>query len=169
MTNGLLPPNSTKLERALENVSARISNIPVPLANIWNADTCPLGVLPWLASALSVDDWDENWSEDMRRATVAAALEIQRHKGTVNAVMLALAAAGHPDATLIERSDCQYHNGQILHNGMYRRGGPSQWATFRVILNHPATPDLAAQVVRRIEHAKRLSCDLVEFKYTAST
>lgn len=164
----LLPPNSTPLERALANVAARISNIPVPITSIWNADTCPLNLLPWLASALSVDDWDDTWPEAMKRATIAASLEIHRTKGTVQAVMTALAAAGHPDAQLIERVDYQRHDGAITRNGIYRRGGPSQWATFRVILNRATTIDLAEQVVRRIANAKRLSCHLTVFDYRRS-
>lgn len=164
----LLTPNSTPLERALANVSARISNIPVPITSIWNSDTCPLHLLPWLASAVSVDEWDDTWPEEMKRATIAASLAIHSTKGTVSAVMTELAAAGHPDAELIERVDYQQHDGQIVRNGIYRRGGPTQWATFRVILNRPTTIDLAEQIVRRIKHVKRLSCHLTVFDYRRS-
>lgn len=163
--NGLLPPNSTSLERALEKVTTRLSAHPVQIGTLWNAATCPLSVLPWLASALSADDWDGTWPEEMKRDAVALALEIHRYKGTASAVMLELAAAGHPDAQLIERADCQLHNGEIMRDGIYRRGGPSQWATFRVILNRTITTDLAEQLVRRINRAKRLACHLTTFNY----
>lgn len=159
----LLPPNAAPLERALADVSARISNIPVPIASIWNAATCPEPMLPWLASSLSVDVWDDTWPEAMKRETVAAALEINSTKGTAASVMTALAAAGHPDAELYERVDYQRHDGKITRNGIYRRGGPSQWATFSVILNRATTIDLAGQIVRRIAQSKRLSCHLSIF------
>jgi len=164
----LLPPNSTPLERALATVSERISNIQVPIANIWNAATCPTSLLPWLASSVSVDTWDETWPEEMKRAAIASSLEIHRTKGVAQSVMSALSAAGHPDAQLIERVDCQRHDGKITRNGTYRRGGPSQWATFSVTLNRTTTIDLAEQVIRRITHAKRLSCHLAVFNYRRS-
>lgn len=164
----LLPPNSAPLERALAEVSARISNIPVPIASIWNAATCPEPMLPLLASSLSVDVWDDTWPEAMKRETVASALEINRTKGTAASVMTALSAAGHPDAEVFERVDYQRHDGKITRNGIYRRGGPSQWATFKVILNRATTIDLAEQVVRRITNSKRLSCHLTVFDYRRS-
>lgn len=164
----LLPHNSTPLERALANVSARISNLPVQISSIWNAETCPAVLLPWLAASLSVDEWDHTWPEAWKRAAISTSLEIHRAKGTGDAVMIALTAAGHPDAQLIERVDYQRHDGVITRNGMYRRGGPSQWATFKVILSRATTSDLAEQVVRRIAHAKRLSCHLTVFNYSRS-
>lgn len=164
----LLPPNSTPLERALANVSERISNMQVPLANIWNAETCPKALLPWLASSLSVDVWDETWPEEMKRAAIASSLEIHRTKGVTQSVMTALATAGHPDAQLIERVDCQRYDGKVTYNGIYRHGGASQWATFRVILQRVTTIDLADQIIKRITHAKRLSCHLIALDYRRS-
>lgn len=163
-----LPPNSTPLERALASVSARISNISVPTASIWNAQACPVPLLPWLAAAVSVDVWDETWPEAMKRQAISTSLEIHRKKGVGQAVLTALESAGHPDAELIERVDYQRHDGAILRNGRYRRGGPSQWATFRVILNRATTIDLAEQIIKRINHSKRLSCHLTVFDYRRS-
>ncbi|MGS0744187.1 phage tail protein I [Glaciimonas sp. GG7] len=51
----LLPPNTTPQERALEATMARISDIPVPLRQLYNPDTCPINVLPWLAWQLAID------------------------------------------------------------------------------------------------------------------
>jgi P2-related tail formation protein len=50
----LLPPNVSGLERALEQASARVGDIPVPIDPLWNPATCPARLLPWLAWALSV-------------------------------------------------------------------------------------------------------------------
>lgn len=78
----LLPPNSTALESALEATMARISDVPVPLRTLWNPQTCPAELLPWLAWGVSVDFWDAGWSEAAKRAAIASAIEQQRRKGT---------------------------------------------------------------------------------------
>jgi len=83
----ILPPNSTELERALEQLlDVRIDAIDVPLRDLWRAETCPEHLLPWLAWALSVDQWSPDWPLHIRRARVAAAIAIQRIKGTAQSV-----------------------------------------------------------------------------------
>ena len=165
----LLPPNSSALERALADVSARISNLPVSIASIWNAATCPESMLPWLASTLSVDVWDDAWPEETKRLAVATSLEINRRKGTSAAVQAALESAGHGDATIVERVDYQLRNGTKLRNGIYGRGGASRWATFKVILNRPVSTRWAEQIRQRVIYAQRLSCEFVQLKYSASS
>lgn len=83
MTNiSLLPPNHTKFESDLEQVSSRISNAPVAIRDVWNPDTCPLDLLPWLAWALSIDTWKDYWPESIKRARLRNAVAISRRKGT---------------------------------------------------------------------------------------
>ncbi|MDD5175752.1 MAG: phage tail protein I [Sterolibacterium sp.] len=96
----LLPPNATFLERAVEQ-SSGITTLPVPIGDLWNPATCPLASLPWLAWALSVDEWDQTWPEATQRAVVAAAIEIHRRKGTVGAVRQAVVVTGR-QAALVE-------------------------------------------------------------------
>lgn len=81
MTNSLLPPNATLLERALESGGARIVDVQAP-ADFDDPMTCPAGLLPWLAWGLSVDTWDVDWSEAEKRAAVACSIALHRHKGT---------------------------------------------------------------------------------------
>lgn len=90
----LLPPNATAKERALAEAIAHLSDVPVRVRDVWNADTIPLALLPWLAWAYSVDEWDSSWLESQKRATVKAALQVQKIKGTIGAVKAALAALG---------------------------------------------------------------------------
>lgn len=94
MSSRLLPPNATRLERATADATARISDVPRPLHDLWDPDTCPAALLPWLAWTLSVDEWSSTWTETQKRAAVAAALSVQRRKGTVGAVRRALGALG---------------------------------------------------------------------------
>ncbi|WP_313539755.1 phage tail protein I [Sphingomonas sp.] len=94
MTGGLLPPNSTALERALEAAGARAGELPVPLRDLFNPDTCPLPLLPYLAWAVSIDAWSTDWPEAVKRARVRRAIEIQRHKGTASSVRAVVESFG---------------------------------------------------------------------------
>lgn len=78
----LLPPSATPFERAVEASIARISDVPVPLRQLVDPDTCPADQLPFLAWALSIDSWDSDWPETIKRARVRSAIMIQRRKGT---------------------------------------------------------------------------------------
>ncbi len=80
MTNSLLPPNATPLERGLEGASL-VLGLDLP-ADIDDPYTCPVWLLPWLAWGLSVDTWDADWSEADKRAAVAGSIELHRRKGT---------------------------------------------------------------------------------------
>lgn len=102
MSDGLLPVNATAAERALALATARVGAVPVPLASLWNPQTCPAEVLPWLAWALSVDDWDPNWSEMTKRAVLAEALPVHMVKGTIGAVRRAVENAGLGAVTIEE-------------------------------------------------------------------
>lgn len=91
MAIDLLPPASTPLERGLAGVTDRISGIPLELAALWNPQTCPASLLPWLAWALSIDRWEAAWGEADRREAVAQAIAIQRIKGSRASVEMVLA------------------------------------------------------------------------------
>lgn len=82
----LLPPNATSFERAVETATARIADVPVPLRKLWSPMTCPEDLLPWLAWALSVDNWRSDWPLHVKRARVASAIPIQRQKGTLKSI-----------------------------------------------------------------------------------
>lgn len=57
----LLPTGSSPLEVAAAKACAEIEKTPVSIRELWNPDTCPANLLPWLAWAFSVDRWDEKW------------------------------------------------------------------------------------------------------------
>lgn len=91
----LLPPNSTAQERALSLATARALSVPMPVKNLWSPWDCPADVLPWLAWSLSVEPWRPDWTEQTKRAAIAAAIETHRIKGTIGAVRRALATLGY--------------------------------------------------------------------------
>ncbi|HFX2802446.1 TPA: phage tail protein I [Pseudomonas aeruginosa] len=82
----LLPPNASQVERAVEQAIARHAGLPVPLRELWNPDTCPEYLLPWLAWSLSLDNWQPYWPLNVKRARIKTAVEIQRRKGTAKSV-----------------------------------------------------------------------------------
>jgi len=90
----LLPPNSSELERAAATVGAAATDLPVIIRDLWHPESCPARLLPWLAWAWSVDDWSDDWSDRQKRNTIASALEVQKHKGTIGSVRQALGSIG---------------------------------------------------------------------------
>ncbi|MGS0943718.1 phage tail protein I (plasmid) [Pseudomonas luteola] len=94
--NKLLPPNATALERRIAQTEASISELPTPIRDVWNPDTAPVELLPWLAWAFSVDAWDSAWTENQRRETIKSSVQVHQHKGTFAAIRDALNALGFP-------------------------------------------------------------------------
>lgn len=92
--NNDLPRNSTPLENALAAITRRLESVPTPLPSLWDADTCPVEQMPWLAWSLSLDDWQPEWSEAVKRSRLRSAIAIQRRKGTANAVRLVVQSFG---------------------------------------------------------------------------
>ena len=84
--SSLMPPGSSALERRLAEACSGISGLSVPLRDLWNPATCPVGFLPYLAWAFSVDRWDESWAESVKRQVVSDAFYIHQHKGTISAI-----------------------------------------------------------------------------------
>lgn len=90
LSPSLLPVNATPLERALEATLARVDVLPVEIGQLWNPETCPFDLLPYLAWAISVDVWDAAWPEAIQRRVIANAPTVHRAKGTRAAVAAAL-------------------------------------------------------------------------------
>jgi phage tail P2-like protein len=95
MSNSLLPPGSSALERRLAQACSGISGLNVPLRDLWNPDTCPVNFLPYLAWAFSVDRWDESWAESVKRKVVKDAFYIHQHKGTISAIRRVVEPLGY--------------------------------------------------------------------------
>ena len=89
----LLPPNATSLERGLSISTARIGEIPLKMLDIWHLDRCPRDFLPWLAWAMSLVIWQEQWPEGVRRTLLSQAVQMQKGKGTREAIKEAVRRA----------------------------------------------------------------------------
>lgn len=91
----LLPPSVTSSEVSIETVMAeRTDGIDAPISRLWNVDSCPEGVLPFMAWAFSVEVWDHSWAETVKRRVIRDAIGIHRIKGTRGAVEASLASLG---------------------------------------------------------------------------
>lgn len=91
----LLPTGSSPLEVAAAKACAEIEKTPVSIRELWNPDTCPANLLPWLAWAFSVDRWDEKWPEATKRAVIRDAYFIHCHKGTIGAIRRVVEPLGY--------------------------------------------------------------------------
>ena len=92
----LLPKTSTPYEMALAGPTGRLTDIPVPLRDLWRWDTCPEEHLPWLAWAMSVDLWNEAWPVEKKRNLIRESFELHRHKGTLHTISRYLDYADAP-------------------------------------------------------------------------
>lgn len=91
----LLPTGSTTLEkRAAQIMKSAVEN-PIIIADLINPDRCPAHLLPYLAWAFSVDKWDENWSEEVKRIAIKQSFFIHKHKGTIGAIKRVVEPIGY--------------------------------------------------------------------------
>ena len=139
----ILPPASTPLEKALEQVAAGLLDIPTPIRSVWSPNDCPTNLLPWLAWGLSLDNWSSDWSEGIKRERVRKAISIARQKGTAASVRSVVASFG---GSVAIREWWQ----------MEPKGDPH---TFSLILNldqngAPASAAFVDQVVAEVSRAK---------------
>lgn len=95
ITSPLLPMGSTLLEqRAAECLRQAVEN-PILIADLINPDRCPERLLPYLAWALSVDKWDEGWSEAVKRIAIKNSFRIHKQKGTITALKRVVEPIGY--------------------------------------------------------------------------
>ncbi|ALX94643.1 phage tail protein [Serratia fonticola] len=144
--NSLLPTGSTPLERNVAEACAGISDLKVPLRDLWNPDTCPVKFLPYLAWARSVDRWDESWPEATKRAVVKAAFILHKRKGTMSAVRRAIMPLG------FELSPTEW----------WETGdAPGTWRAIVDVMGQGITEAMHDEVERLIDTAKPRSRHLI--------
>lgn len=118
------PTSATPLQVAIAGVdAARLAALDVPVDRLWNPWTCPAKVLPYLAWALSVDVWDDDWTEERKRKVIAAAPAVHRLKGTLGAVKRSLDAF-ELDASIVEWWQDDGRHGTFRVDIAYSNGGP---------------------------------------------
>ncbi|MDG9791985.1 phage tail protein I [Brucella anthropi] len=125
LARSILPARSSPLTVALLAAElARIATVdPTVIATIWNPETCPKVLLPYLAMGVSVDVWSADWSEEQQRRVIAASPMVHRLKGTRGAVERALAAFDL-ETKIIEWWEDGSRRGTFRVEILYRNGGP---------------------------------------------
>ncbi|MTH78754.1 phage tail protein I [Paracoccus aestuariivivens] len=169
MTETLLPSNATAAEIALDLTTARIVEHGAPLRSIWNPDSCPVEMLPWLAWALGVDEWDAEWSEEAKRDTIRESVSVHRRKGTVGAIRRVLINAGYGDAEIIERWAERTYDGSLLHDGSETYASADHWAEYRVKMARPITLSQAQKVRAILDAIAPLRCHLKQLDFQQVT
>lgn len=150
----LLPINSTQLERAME--ATFFEKTIAPLRDLYNADTCPVHLLPHLAWAWSVDRWDYRWTEATKRAAIKASYYIHAHKGTIGALRRVVEPLGY----LIEI---------IEWFKMVPEGIPGTFALKVGVLDTGITEEMYQELERLIDDAKPVSRHLTGLAISLET
>lgn len=185
MMTSILPPNSTRTERALERQSMRLDTMVLDAAKLWNPATCPAAFLPWLAWALSVDDWDSTWSVDHQREVTAASIAVHQRKGTLWSIRRQLEAMGYGDCEITEHwqtvvgapwvvGDATPVGWQSLVGGSWIVGdatpvGGNHWAEYWVKVRQPITPAMVSAIARRLATVAPARCHLTKITVDAVT
>ncbi|MFK7206848.1 phage tail protein I [Acinetobacter baumannii] len=78
----LLPPNTTQLEKKITEVSASALNLNGDLSSLIRIDDAPSEYLSILAWQFSVDRWQDDWPDEIKRAQIKNSIKVHRHKGT---------------------------------------------------------------------------------------
>lgn len=86
---------SSVLEQRASEACAVISDLSVPLRDLWDPWKCPVKFLPYLAWAFSVDSWDEGWSEQEKRSVIDESFWLHQRKGTVSAIRRVVEKLGY--------------------------------------------------------------------------
>ncbi|WP_336022793.1 phage tail protein I [Acinetobacter lwoffii] len=96
----LLPPNSTQLERNVAEVGKDAFDLPT-IRSMKNIDEVPAQFLPFIAYQKSVDYWDDNWQDNLKREVIKTSKAQHKIKGTAAAIKRALEPFGY-EVKLIE-------------------------------------------------------------------
>ena len=143
MTKSILPPNATEAERHLELTTARLGAVPNPVRAFWRPDACPTAALPWLAWALSLDNWSPDWPEAVKRERIRQAIPIARRKGTAESVRDVIRSFG----------------GAVAIREWWEQTPRGEPFTFSLVMNleqggAPATAAFVEQVIAEVDRAK---------------
>ena len=105
MSKSLLPINASQLLKDLENSSLKAISLEALNRYVTNPDLAPDNILPWLAWAVSVDDWSDNLSLAVKKNVIKASINVHKKKGTIGALRSALEAFNYENIIVEEWFD----------------------------------------------------------------
>ncbi|VVO49799.1 hypothetical protein PS862_00252 [Pseudomonas fluorescens] len=151
----LLPSNRTLLEQALAQVGLEHPALADVLRDTKSPENCSPSMLPWLAIERSVDRWDPEWSEDIKRKAVRAAYEVHKRKGTI----AALRQVVEPFADIVDI--VEWHELEPM-------GEPGTFSLSLALLESGLSDKGIAELERMINDTKPISRHLVGLDITYS-
>ncbi|KZN53437.1 phage tail protein I [Pseudoalteromonas luteoviolacea] len=138
-------------KRALVKSACVLNDTRLLMTSLWNPFLCPAELLPWLAWSVSVDEWDEAWSEVLKRQVIADAFSVHQVKGTPYALQKAL------DSLNIKTEIKEWWQGGNVEE--LPRGTVQVWALINSNLDEQQqgllTPQMLKRVHRIIESVQR--------------
>lgn len=78
----LLPPNATDFENKIVETSAQMTELNADLSSLIRIDDAPSDFLSILAWQFSVDRWQDDWPDEVKRAQIKNSIKVHQHKGT---------------------------------------------------------------------------------------
>lgn len=153
--SSLLPSNRTPLEQALAQLSTGDAQLANVLRHMHSVDTCPAELLPWLAIQRSVDRWDPEWSEPIKRKVVTDSFEVHKRKGTVGALRRVV----EPFAEIIDITE--WHQLEPM-------GEPGTFSLSLALFDSGLSDTAIAELERMINDTKPVSRHLVGLSITFS-
>ncbi|MDC5398505.1 phage tail protein I [Acinetobacter baumannii] len=78
----LLPPNTTAFEKKIVETTAKSTELNTNLSSLIRVDDAPADFLSILAWQFSVDRWQDDWPEEIKRAQIKNSIKVHTYKGT---------------------------------------------------------------------------------------
>lgn len=78
----LLPPNTTAFEKKIVETTAKTTELNTNLSSLIRVDEAPPDFLSILAWQFSVDRWQDDWPEEIKRAQIKNSIKVHTYKGT---------------------------------------------------------------------------------------
>ncbi|TDE34123.1 phage tail protein I [Antarcticimicrobium sediminis] len=163
-----LPPTATDLAKAFDLLEERLFSLPIEMISK-NPQIVDARLLDHLAWEESVDVWDFDWPDDVKRNVVAASVEVHLLKGTPHAIKLILAVFD-VDTELLEWFE-QDGIQDGLEPGSFRvtaYAGRSLYGDDENTLNNRMVADMNAALLRVTPVSRKLVFRLGEKFQTAT-
>ncbi|AZP30615.1 phage tail protein I [Acinetobacter pittii] len=78
----LLPPNTTAFEKKIVETTAKSTELNTNLSSLIRVDDAPADFLSILAWQFSVDRWQDDWPDEVKRAQIKNSIKVHTYKGT---------------------------------------------------------------------------------------
>lgn len=78
----LLPPNTTAFEKKIVEATEKTTELNTNLSSLIRVDDAPADFLSILAWQFSVDRWQDDWPDEIKRAQIKNSIKVHTYKGT---------------------------------------------------------------------------------------